>query len=650
MTVGPVRLPARISGQAMDLLNWADGVIREVRNFARRFASETRGNVAMIFGLSLPVLILMTMGGVDINRASTVRVNLQDALDAAALTAARSPYTTNAEIQRVGMAALKANLKNYPDIILREADTTFVLSSDDVVIADSKVDVKTIVANIFLPPYGKFMDDYIKVGAHSEVNRSSKNLEVALVLDITASMTDSKITTLKEAARDLVDTVVQAQQTPFYSRMSIVPYSMGVNLGSYANTARGAPVGSTNITNAAWSTGSSKSISNITRASPGVVTANNHGFATGDVVWINGVLGMTQINDRAYRVVRINSNTFSLEVEYNGSWYALNTNSWNGFSSYWSGGAARKCLTSDCAVVVTSNNHGIGNGEGVYITGVRGMTEINDTPWLATRIDSNRYSIGANGANWGTYTSSGASWCGRDGCSWRVFVSAGNRLRALPNSTCVSERTGANAYTDAYVTSGRVGFNYPADAAYGGLNPCPASQILPLSSNKSTLKNLIDGMTIGGSTAGQIGAAWGWYTVSPNFGAMWGQAPAAYNTDRTLKAVILMTDGEFNTPYATGVIAADAGAGSGSPYDHVNQNATNGDPFDQTESLCSAMKSRGIIVYTVGFQVAGEGRAAELMQNCATSADYAFLPATSAELKDAFAAIGRNITQLRISK
>ena len=142
----------------------------------------------MLFGLSLPVLILMTVGGVDIHRASTVRVNLQDALDAATLAAARSPYTEDEDLRQVGLAALRANLKAYPDIILREADTTFSLNDDAVVVASSKVDVKTLVANIFMPPYGKFMDDYLPVGAHSEVNRSSKNLEVALVLDITGSM------------------------------------------------------------------------------------------------------------------------------------------------------------------------------------------------------------------------------------------------------------------------------------------------------------------------------------------------------------------------------------------------------------------------------------------------------------------------------
>ena len=129
-------------------------VLSSLTAFIRRLGSDARGNVALLFGLSLPVLILITVGGVDIHRASTVRVNLQDALDAAALAAARSPYTEAADIQRVGLTALRANLQAYPNVILRTDDTSFVLNSDNVVIARSKVDVKALVANIFLPPNG----------------------------------------------------------------------------------------------------------------------------------------------------------------------------------------------------------------------------------------------------------------------------------------------------------------------------------------------------------------------------------------------------------------------------------------------------------------------------------------------------------------
>jgi Flp pilus assembly protein TadG len=228
----------------MGLKTWINGIGRGLRAFTRRMADDARGNVAMLFGLSLPVLILMTVGGVDIHRASTVRVNLQDALDAAALAAARSPYTTNAELQVVGLASLRANLKAYPEITLREADTSFVLNSDDVVIASSKVDVKTLVANIFLPPYGKFMDDYLPVGAHSEVDRSSRNIEVAMVLDLSGSMSGQKLQDLKDAAKDLVDLIVQPVQTPYYSKVALVPWSYSVNPGGYLNSVRGSVTGS----------------------------------------------------------------------------------------------------------------------------------------------------------------------------------------------------------------------------------------------------------------------------------------------------------------------------------------------------------------------------------------------------------------------
>ena len=600
----------------------------------------------MLFGLSLPVLILMTVGGVDLHRASTVRVNLQDALDASALAAARSPYTEAGDIQAVGLAALRANMQAYPNVILREADTSFVLNDENVVVASSGVDVKALVANIFLPPYGQFMDDYLPVGAHSEVDRSSKNIEVALVLDITGSMSGQRIIDLKAAATQLVDIVVQDVQTPYYTRMAIVPYSMGVNVGSYANAARGTPIGARNIAHMAWASATARNITAITRANPGVVTTSTgHGLVTNDYVWIRNVSGMGQVNNRAYRVVRISSTRFSLQSWNGSSWVAVNTSS---YSSYGGSGEARKCLLSDCSVQVTAPGHGLVTGDGVYINGANGMTQANDRPYIVTRQTNNTYSIGVNGAEWGAHTSGGSSWCGQDGCQWRVFHNPSGTLRALEISTCVSERAGTQAYTDAAPTvSTWVGRNYPSIP----YNRCPSATLLPLSSNKTTLKSLISGLNVTGSTAGQVGMAWGWYTVSPNFNGLWPGSPAgAYSPEDTLKAVIIMTDGEFNTPYSTGVIARNAGSGSGGPYDKINQNATNGNPFDQGAALCDAMKAQGVIVYTVGFQIAAGGNAAELLANCATSGEHAYLPSSGSDLSQAFAAIGRDITRLRISK
>lgn len=630
----------------MGVLNWIQSCGRATGDFVARFQRETRGNVAMIFSLAIPVLVLMTVGGVDIHRASTVRINLQDALDAATLAAARSPYTTDTDLSRVGLAALRANLQAYPDIILREDLTTFSMNSDSVVIADSKVDVKTLIANIVLPPYGKFMEDYLPVGAHSEVNRSSKNLEVALVLDITGSMGGQRLIDLKAAAKDLVDLVVQPIQTPFYSKMSVVPYAVGVNLGSYANGARGTPTSYRSITGAAWTIGSSKRITGITRASTGVVTSSSHGFATGDWVWISGVKGMTQINDRAFRVVKINNNSYSLQSWNGSSWATVSTTSGSGYSSYSSGGIARECLVSDCSVVVTANSHGLADNDYVYISNVGGMTGINGSGYQVTELTAHTYSIGVNGASWGSYSSGGRSYCGQDGCEYRVFRNPSNAIRILPASSCVSERVGAQAYTDASPASAHVGFNYANSS-----NVCPTAEILPLSSNTTTIKNLITSLSDDGSTAGHIGTAWGWYTVSPNFNSLWPSSGAGVRNDRDLlKAVVIMTDGDYNTPYCTGVIAQNALSGSGSSTDKIACNATNGHSFDQARSLCDAMKAQGIIVYTVGFQVSSGSSAAEILAQCATSSSHAYLPASGADLSDSFKAIGRDITRLRISK
>lgn len=617
--------------------------IQVLRRLAARLSSDQGGNVVMIFALVMPALIMITLGGIDISRITTVKARVQDALDAAALAAARSPYTTPEELKGVALIALKANLLNSGAEYEKE-DLSIVLTKDQVVVADLKVQVKTLVANIVLPPYGKLLDDTLPVSVHSEVNRSSKDIEVALVLDITGSMTTSKMSSLKSAANELVDIVVQDQQTPYYSKMSIVPYSMGVNVGAYAADARGTPTGPVSISDISWYTGTIRNVTAATRASTiTITTSTNHGFSVNDKVAFWDVNGMTRLNGVVYTVGSVPSNrTFTLKNAAGNS--NINSSSWSSLNTSNSPRVA-KCARDDCNPTVTAINHGLQSNDTVYLDGVGGMTQLNEQGFVATRVSANTYRVHTVGAR--AYTGGGSSYCGQYGCQWRVFTSVAGSLQWLENSSCVSERTGSQDYSDAYTTtSARVSFNYPAAS-----NPCPSSKILPLSSNRTTLKNLIGGLSAGGSTAGQIGAAWGWYTLSPNFSPMWvSSAAAPYDATKVVKAVILMTDGEFNTPYQTGVIASDAGTGSGGDGDHINQKATNGDPFNQTLKLCAAMKARHVLVYTVGFQVPSGGAAAQLMSDCATSPSYAYLPTSGTDLSAAFQAIGRDITRLRISR
>jgi hypothetical protein len=54
-------------------------------------------------------------------------------------------------------------------------------------------------------------------------------------------------------------------------------------------------------------------ITGITKATPPVVTAVAHGFADGDIVSIYGVSGMTEVNNRTFKVNKKAANTFELQ-------------------------------------------------------------------------------------------------------------------------------------------------------------------------------------------------------------------------------------------------------------------------------------------------------------------------------------------------
>lgn len=80
-------------------------------------------------------------------------------------------------------------------------------------------------------------------------------------------------------------------------------------------------------------TEATKSITGATAANPVVVTTTSHGYSNGDRVYITGVTGMTEINNREFTVANVTTNTFELSG-VDGS----------GFSAFVSGGAVGKIV------------------------------------------------------------------------------------------------------------------------------------------------------------------------------------------------------------------------------------------------------------------------------------------------------------------
>lgn len=92
------------------------------------------------------------------------------------------------------------------------------------------------------------------------------------------------------------------------------------------------------IVNGSQVTTGGGTITGITKANPAVVTLNAHGFNNGDHVYVTGVGGMTEINNREYLVANKTTNTFELK-----DIYGNNVNS-SGFTTYTTGGLAKKIV------------------------------------------------------------------------------------------------------------------------------------------------------------------------------------------------------------------------------------------------------------------------------------------------------------------
>lgn len=205
--------------------------------------------------------------------------------------------------------------------------------------------------------------------------------------------------------------------------------------------------------------------------------------------------------------------------------------------------------------------------------------------------------------------------------------------------SCVVERSGSANATDAAPGAGRyLGTSSPvANPRYS----CPPSTVSPLADlwdpgQRTAFKNRIDALTPTGATAGHIGLAWGWYFLSQDWASLWpaDQRPKPASPDIT-KAIILMTDGEFNTSYLP-----------------ANTNSTDFSAADssgaQALALCNKIKQPGsdIIIYTIGFQA--PINAENMLRSCSGTNNF-FDVSSAGDLIAAFREIAERLNSLRIS-
>jgi Flp pilus assembly protein TadG len=199
-----------------------------------RLGDDERGAIAVQFALLLIPIAILTFGLIDISRASVQKRQLQDALDAATLMAARSTATTNTDLDTIGDAALATEMTGL-GVTFGPSNSTFVLGDNNTVVGTiQNIVIKPIISNLWTTKE-------TPIAATATVMRSVNKLEVALVLDNTGSMASNlgsggkKIDALITASKSLVDVLGAAAaraSEPDAVKLAVVPFSMTVNVGS----------------------------------------------------------------------------------------------------------------------------------------------------------------------------------------------------------------------------------------------------------------------------------------------------------------------------------------------------------------------------------------------------------------------------------
>ena len=603
--------------------------MRSLLALVRRFHADERGVFAVLFGVIAIVLIAAAGAVVDYTSMEQTRTRAQIALDSAVLGLAPTIYNNPStdELMATTETLVEERLNN-PNVTVEITNAVY----------DKPTGALRISGNVTVPMAFMQLIGFPSLTANimAEAKKSSMNIEVAVSLDNSGSMA-SYIDELQEGLNGLIDIVVNEVQEPTYSKLAIVPWTSAVYAGDYASALRGNIPAGKAITTADWAE-TRIGINGVTKANPAVLTtASNHGYSVGDIIFINGVAGMTALNNKYYRVGAKTNTTISLQTEA-----GANVDS-RGYSTYSSSTSdyVRRCIYTSCNLRVNATAHGFQTGDWVRpVTGVSGY----DAPFEITRNSSDQLVLlGSKLTSPPTGTTAvtgGTVYCTTYGCEWYRFQRMNRSdFYTYRVNNCVTERA-TNTYTDAPPSTTLLGPNY-----HNTTGVCDYSfnhLFTPLTSNRDLLFAESAKMDDWNYTAGHLGTAWAWYLLAPDWGYLWPNAesvPSAYDAENTMKVAVLMTDGAYNRQYCNGVIDTE-----------INNCNAPDNSTSQARALCTKMKEKNIVIYTVGFNIANNSSPAITMQQCATDSSKYFRPTTGAELIKNFQEIAQDITDLRLSQ
>jgi len=189
-----------------------------------RFAQQTRGNVTLIFALSILTLVVATGGAIDVSRSFTAKAQLQDAADAGVLRGALTYSQGLTAAQTAANAAFLSDLGTA-----NMSGLTYSLGAA----TSGNITQMTYTASATVQPYflGLVGISSQTIRATSTAQSQVNPFELVFVLDTTGSMAGTRISNLKSSVNSVLDTLYDMEGNSSSDvRIGVVPFDTQVRM------------------------------------------------------------------------------------------------------------------------------------------------------------------------------------------------------------------------------------------------------------------------------------------------------------------------------------------------------------------------------------------------------------------------------------
>jgi Flp pilus assembly protein TadG len=686
-------------------------LIRRITKRLGGLRRDQRGNVAIIVGAAIIPLVGALGLATDTARGYLVKARLSQALDTAALAGAKVYYSTarNDDVKKFFAA-------NFPSPSPPVFDTQYQASfmSAKVTLATPvesgaqgsealKLSATAVIPTTFMRVLGF---NNVTVNAVAQAQRGISALDFVISLDMSGSMAGTKITAARDAAISLLDTIWGSNTASPQITIDGITYNLlnagfvpwnakvRVQVQTGATTlAAMTPVTTKNVGNFTNPvTGQTQSVVYYAGSTPvpllmdprdtsaggqlpggwsgciyarylggetdsGSATVPNSDVNDNDADTVRGAVtvgsGVTRKQWLGYEPMAI------LDAEpQSGSWTRTQAGDTTSPYSRWSESSTWKNKQCYNAYV----NDGDSN-PGNWGTDTSGNVNFDQPTETYTDSNSNGlYDVGepytdsnGNGVNDGGAVKLGSPIGSPHKTSRPSGTGGVPNFKSAPSSTYSGSFRYISVRKPYAVPS-----NFGTNPGSNDCVPCLSRGIVPLESNKSTIKTILQGITstsATGNTNLEQGLYWAWEVLMP--GEPFDQAVTAVPFPRT-RAIIILTDGEQvggNGDAYKGAFGLDTIAGTTTDSHHgtINVGGVNmaNNLDDRARQLALNIKAEGIRLYVIGYDLAGNTHALTFLQDLASPPDqngvYFFDAPNPSDLAGVFAQIAASLSTLRLS-